>query len=76
MATSRLGYVVKRMTRKPNVRSSVLAARSSFWETLPHVSSIFVGRLSYWPVLSCALPDFSPVIVGVCFKADCPSLSF
>lgn len=23
------------MTRKPNVRSSVLAARSSFWETLP-----------------------------------------
>ncbi|KAL0025493.1 hypothetical protein WJX77_006167 [Trebouxia sp. C0004] len=24
------------MTRKPNVRSSVLAARSSFWETLPH----------------------------------------
>lgn len=24
------------MTRKPNVRSNVLAARSSFWETLPH----------------------------------------
>ncbi|KAL0050556.1 hypothetical protein WJX82_002249 [Trebouxia sp. C0006] len=24
------------MTRKPNVRSSVLAARSSFWETLLH----------------------------------------
>ncbi len=73
VATSRLDYVVKRMTRKPNVRSSVLAARSSFWETLPHVSS---GRLSYWPVLSCTRPDFSPVIVGVWFKGDSPSLSF
>lgn len=28
-------YVVTRMTRKPNVRSSILAARSSFWETSP-----------------------------------------
>ena len=71
-----VGYVVKRMTRKPNVRSRVLAARSSFWETLPQVSSIFAGLLSYWPILSCALLDFSPVIVGVCFTAELSSLGF